>query len=101
VVEPRPALVPLVFSAQEWAPFAELSGVALEVTVRTVPGEATVGRQGKGGGKGGRRGPQVTEFLEDLLFTHRGLSGPAILQISTFWNPGEPIEIDLASGSDL
>jgi len=42
-----------------------------------------------------------TEFLEDLLFTHRGLSGPAILQISTFWNPGEPIHIDLAPEQDL
>ncbi|KAG0762263.1 hypothetical protein G6F22_018691 [Rhizopus arrhizus] len=41
------------------------------------------------------------EFLEDLLFTHRGLSGPAILQISSYWKPGEPIVIDLAPGRDL
>ena len=41
------------------------------------------------------------EFVEDLLFTHRGLSGPAILQISTFWKPGTPISLDLAAGQDL
>jgi len=42
-----------------------------------------------------------TEFVEDLLFTHRGLSGPAVLQISTFWRAGTPIRIDLAPGQDL
>lgn len=83
VVEPRPALVPLAFDAAHWQPLAELSGVALEVSLAT--------------GQGKARG----EFLEDLLFTHRGLSGPAILQISSFWKPGEPIVIDLAPGRDL
>jgi len=74
IVEPRPALVPLTFDAREWAPFVPLAGVSLEVNARC---------------DGGR-------FSEDLLFTHRGLSGPAILQVSTFWRPGESIEIDLA-----
>lgn len=83
VVEPRPALVPLTFDAQQWQPFGALSGVALEVAVQC--------GQGKG----------RAEFLEDLLFTHRGLSGPAILQISSFWNPGEAISLDLAPGQDL
>ena len=83
VVEPRPALVPLTFDPTQWKPFAELSGVALEVSLATGTGRA--------------RG----EFLEDLLFTHRGLSGPAILQISSFWQPGEEIVIDLAAGRDL
>ncbi|MEI2418356.1 NAD(P)/FAD-dependent oxidoreductase [Orrella sp. JC864] len=78
VVEPRPALVPLTFDAAAWQPFAALAGVALQARVRT------------GAGKRG------AEFLEDLLFTHRGLSGPAILQISSYWQPGEPIGIDLA-----
>src|SRR5690606_26684471 len=49
----------------------------------------------------GKGGTQTVSFLEDLLFTHRGLSGPAILQISTFWNPGEAIEIDLAPAVDI
>lgn len=77
VVEPRPALVPLMFDAATWEPFAELAGVSLEVRVET--------------GAGRSRG----SFVEDLLFTHRGLSGPAILQISSYWQPGEAIELDL------
>ncbi|GAB1576032.1 NAD(P)/FAD-dependent oxidoreductase [Bordetella petrii] len=83
VIEPRPALVPLTFDPAHWRPYAELSGVALEVSLSTGAGRA--------------RG----EFLEDLLFTHRGLSGPAILQISSYWQPGEPIVLDLAPGRDL
>ena len=83
VVEPRPALVPLVFDAAAWQPYAALSGVSLEVDVCS----------GSGHGQG--------RFTEDLLFTHRGLSGPAILQISSYWRPGQPITIDLAPGSDL
>ncbi|HLU18607.1 MAG TPA: NAD(P)/FAD-dependent oxidoreductase [Pusillimonas sp.] len=83
VVEPRPALVPLTFDAGQWKPFAALSGVSLEVMVRCGTGKTKAA------------------FLEDLLFTHRGLSGPAILQISSYWNPGEPIQIDLAPDQDL
>ncbi len=73
IVEPRPALVPLTFESRTWQPFAELAGVSLEVQVRCGDGR----------------------FDEDLLFTHRGLSGPAILQISSHWNPREAIDIDL------
>ena len=83
IVEPRPALVPLTFDAQAWRPYAELAGVALPVTVRA-PGT-----------------PDAPAFEEDLLFTHRGLSGPAVLQISTFWKRGDPLAIDLAAGEDL
>ncbi|MEP7297039.1 MAG: NAD(P)/FAD-dependent oxidoreductase [Burkholderiales bacterium] len=79
----RPALVPLTFDPASWAPFAALSGLSLEVRVEA--------------GKGKARG----EFLEDLLFTHRGLSGPAILQISSFWEAGMPLRIDLAPGRNL
>lgn len=79
VVEPRPALVPLTFAPADWAPFAALAGVAREVDVRCA----------------------TQHFLEDLLFTHRGLSGPAILQISTTWNPGDALHINLAPGADL
>lgn len=74
IVEPRPALVPLTFDGESWKPFVPLAGMSLEVRVSCNGGS----------------------FDEDLLFTHRGLSGPAILQISTFWNPGDTIEIDLA-----
>ncbi|MDZ7651840.1 MAG: NAD(P)/FAD-dependent oxidoreductase [Burkholderiaceae bacterium] len=78
IVEPRPALVPLTFDAAQWAPFAPLAGVSLEVRAAC--------------GAGRDRGA----FDEDLLFTHRGLSGPAVLQVSTFWQPGAAIELDLA-----
>src|SRR5690606_12613519 len=111
VVEPRPALVPLIFDSAQWAPFAELSGVALEAVLSNVPGAepsdegasvagGTAGRPARSTARRGRGkgGAQQISFLEDLLFTHRGLSGPAILQISTFWNAGEAIEIDLAPG---
>ncbi|MCV2420583.1 NAD(P)/FAD-dependent oxidoreductase [Paucibacter sp. DJ2R-2] len=78
IVEPRAALVPLTFDEQVWAPFSALAGLSLPVAVST----------GQGKNKG--------RFLEDLLFTHRGLSGPAILQISSFWVEGQPLQIDLA-----
>ena len=71
IVEPRPALVPLTLGGEEVL-FRELSGVSAPV----------IAKCGK------------TEFREAALFTHRGLSGPAILQISSYWKHGEPISID-------
>ncbi|MGI4857741.1 MAG: NAD(P)/FAD-dependent oxidoreductase [Janthinobacterium lividum] len=82
VIAPRPALVPLTFSAAEWAPFAELAGVSIEVGIQT--------------GEGRARGA----FVEDLLLTHRGLSGPGVLQISSYWTAPAPIAIDLLPGRD-
>jgi hypothetical protein len=73
VVEPRPALVPLTLGPDD-ALFRSLSGVSAEVTARA--GKA--------------------EFREAALFTHRGLSGPAILQISSYWRHGEEVAIDFA-----
>jgi len=87
LVEPRPALVPLTFDESGWAPFVSLAGISLEVDVET------------GSLKG--RNPTGARFREDLLFTHRGLSGPAILQISSFWQPGTPITINLLPEMDL
>ncbi|MDM4765348.1 NAD(P)/FAD-dependent oxidoreductase [Pelomonas sp. SE-A7] len=83
LVEPRPALVPLTFAPEDWAPFADLAGLSLPV-------ELSCG-QGKARGR----------FFEDLLFTHRGLSGPAILQISSFWHEGQELQLDLAPEHDL
>lgn len=83
IVETRPALVPLTFEPQAWAPYAALAGASLPVTVSTGSGK-TAGR-----------------FHEDLLFTHRGLSGPAILQISSHWRPGAPLQIDLSPTTPL
>ena len=83
IVETRPGLVPLTFDAGAWAPFVSLAGISLEVGIEAGSGKA--------------RG----RFLEDLLFTHRGLSGPAVLQASSFWREGEPLQIDLAQGHEL
>ena len=71
IVEPRPALVPLTLAGEE-ALFGTLSGVSAEV----------VARVGKG------------NFREAALFTHRGLSGPAILQVSSYWRNGDPVAVD-------
>src|SRR5690606_35542347 len=83
LVERRPGLVPLTFDGDAWAPYAPLAGVALPVAIST-------------GSKKAR-----TTFHEDLLFTHRGLSGPAVLQISSYWRPDTPVAIDLAPGTDV
>ena len=87
LVETRPGLVPLTFDGPSWQAFVPLAGIALEVDVST----------GSGKGKGALKG----HFREDLLFTHRGLSGPAILQISSYWQPGTPIMIDLLPEIDV
>lgn len=79
IIEPRPALVPLTFDSQLWSSFSVLSGVATEVVLSN---QDTPKKR--------------IEFSEDLLFTHRGLSGPGILQISSYWKQGEHIVINLA-----
>jgi predicted Rossmann fold flavoprotein len=77
----RAALVPLVFSESDRKRWCDLAGVSTEVIASTHSGN--------------------DRFREKMLFTHRGLSGPAILQISSYWNGNEPISIDLAPKIDL
>jgi predicted Rossmann fold flavoprotein len=77
VIEPRPALVPLTFDDRMWQPFVPLAGIALVVDVETGIKKS------------------YGHFREDLLFTHRGLSGPAVLQISSFWQPGTPLTLNI------
>jgi predicted Rossmann fold flavoprotein len=84
VIEPRPALVPLTFDSAAWQPFVPLAGLSCEVRIEAGGGATPRGR-----------------FTEDLLFTHRGLSGPAVLQASTYWRPGEALRIALADGTAL
>jgi predicted Rossmann fold flavoprotein len=79
IVATRPGLVPLTLSAQDKEVLTPLSGIALPATVTC----------------------REVSFTENLLFTHRGLSGPVILQISNYWQPGDPITIDLLPGVDL
>ena len=83
LVEPRPGLVPLTFDAQAGAPFVPMAGIALEVDIET-----------------GQKKSRM-HFREDLLFTHRGLSGPAVLQISSFWQPGTPLMLNLIPQVDV
>ena len=71
--------MPFTLHAEEKSRFGALSGIALEVIVSNTR----------------------TQFRENLLFTHRGLSGPATLQISSYWKPGEPIQINLLPDLDL
>ncbi len=83
VVEPRPGLVPLTFDGAAWAPYAQLSGLSLPVRIETGTKKT------------------LQSFDEDLLFTHRGLSGPGVLQISSYWQAGADIRINLAPEVDL
>jgi predicted Rossmann fold flavoprotein len=82
VIEPRPALTPLVLGGDE-ASWAELAGVSAEVV-------AVVGKS---------RGEM--RFREKMLVTHRGLSGPAVLQASSYWRPGDGLVVDLAPEIDV
>ncbi len=75
----KPGLVPLTFAPDDWKPYTELTGVSLDVVV-------SFGKQ---------------SFRENMLVTHRGLSGPAILQISSYWQHGQPLHIDLLPQSDV
>lgn len=79
IVKLRPGLVPLSFAPDDWKPYAGLTGVSLDVSVRF--GKYT--------------------FRESMLVTHRGLSGPAILQISSYWQHGQPLHIDLLPDCDM
>ena len=79
IVPTRPGLVPLTFNADMLELCKSLSGLSVEASVQC----------------------QRTEFAEGLLFTHRGLSGPSILQISSFWHDGMPLTVNLAPGNDI
>ena len=80
VVAPRPGLVPLVFAAEDRERWCDLAGVATEVVARA---------------------DASAPFRERLLVTHRGVSGPAVLQVSSFWRPGETVSFDLAPGQEV
>jgi predicted Rossmann fold flavoprotein len=83
IVECKPGLVPLVFSAEDREQWCDLAGISAEVLAAA--------------GTKRRRG----SFREKLLITHRGLSGPAILQMSSYWRPGEAFVVDLAPDVDV
>lgn len=88
VIEPRAALVPLVFSLGDCRRWCDLTGVSTEVVAYAEP--ATPGKR-----------LAVPEFREKLLVTHRGLSGPAVLQASSYWRSGVAVVFDLAPGRQV
>ncbi len=97
LVPPRPALVPLVFNPEDTARWCDLSGLSAEVIAAA--GSNSAARKPRGGSKGS---PSfAASFREKALITHRGLSGPAILQASSYWRPGEEILLDLAPNRDV
>ena len=79
IIKTRPALVPLILPKKEQTQYSDLAGVSAPVA-------ASADHQ---------------SFREQMLFTHRGLSGPAILQISSYWEKGKPLRIDLAPGREV
>ena len=87
IVEPRPGLVPFTFSEAEAARWSDLSGLSAEVVANANPAKK-------------QRTPPPA-FREKMLITHRGLSGPAVLQISSYWRHGETVTIDLAPGYEV
>ena len=89
IVPPRPALVPLAFSGRDREAWCDLAGVAIDVIASTRRATRNKNHSTK------------AAFRENMLFTHRGISGPAILQISSYWDGKAPISIDLAPGRDL
>ena len=110
LVTPRPALVPLIFAApavesgsalandQPVLPMAALAGLSLQVEIQTHAAPQKNAAEGK---KVHNNKNRPVTFTEDLLFTHRGLSGPAVLQISSYWRSGQSLAINLAPGLDI
>jgi predicted Rossmann fold flavoprotein len=88
LIEPRAGLVPLVFAPADRDNWCDLTGLSTEAIA------------GAPAAKQRARAP-VPAFREKLLITHRGLSGPAALQISSFWQPGKPLTFDLAPGLEV
>jgi len=79
IISPKPGLVPLTFQSMDFEGFKDLSGISIDAEVRC----------------------NKISFRENMLLTHRGLSGPAILQISSYWNPGDFISINLLPAIDI
>ncbi len=90
LTETRPALVPLTFEPTLLEQLKPLAGVAVDAVVKAVPNPASSSPKG-----------DRPQFKEAMLFTHRGLSGPSILQISSYWREGEAITVNMAPGEDV
>ena len=100
VTETRPALVPLTFEAGLLEQLTPLAGVAVAASVSVVPASSSPPGSDQGSARGQAPRGRPT-FNEAMLFTHRGLSGPAILQISSYWREGEAITVAMAPGEPV
>jgi predicted Rossmann fold flavoprotein len=101
IVEPRPALVPLVLSAEDQASWCDLAGLSAAVIAKAAAGPARDTMAAAVPAPRRKSGAVPPAFREKMLITHRGLSGPAILQVSSYWRPGELIELDLAPAQSV
>jgi len=95
LIEPRAGLVPLVFAPEDHDQWTDLTGLSAD-TIATA--SAATARSEP---KQRDRTPPAAAFREKLLITHRGLSGPAVLQISSYWQPGKSLSFDLAPGLEV
>ena len=98
LIEPRAGLVPLVFLPEDNEQWNDLAGLSTK-TIATAPD--TNAPNSLNSLKQRNRTPPAAAFRENLLITHRGLSGPAVLQISSYWQPGKSLSFDLAPGLEV
>ncbi len=104
IVPTRPALVPLVFSPKDQEDWCDLSGLSAEVLASVKEGKTQGVADTKRRPSGSARNTPAAlkpVFREKLLITHRGLSGPATLQASSYWHPGQAVQVDLAPGVNV
>ena len=101
IVEPRPGLVPLVFAPEDAERWCDLAGLSTEVVARA-EGQQRTQRTQSDNAKGAMGRSRVQpQFREKLLITHRGVSGPAVLQASSYWRDGSEVLFDLAPGAEV
>jgi predicted Rossmann fold flavoprotein len=101
IVEPRPGLVPLVFAPEDVERWCDLAGLSTEVVASTEKQKRTQWTQSENAKGAMGRSRVQPQFREKLLITHRGVSGPAALQVSSYWREGGEVRFDLAPGMEV
>jgi predicted Rossmann fold flavoprotein len=101
IVEPRPGLVPLVFAPEDCERWCDLAGLSTEVVASAEKQKRTQWAQSENAKGAMGRSRVQPQFREKLLITHRGVSGPAVLQASSYWREGGEVRFDLAPGAEV
>ena len=101
IVEPRPGLVPLVFAPEDVERWCDLAGLSTEVVASTEKQKRMQWTQSENAKGAMGRSRVQPQFREKLLITHRGVSGPAALQVSSYWREGGEVRFDLAPGMEV